>query len=130
MNLQLRRPRGFSWVTFLVLVLIAGGIWWGLSYGSAFIDNIEIKSIVHEAANAAVREKRDPEIRLAITRGLAKYKDLAYQPEDLVIQRTPDGNNITIDLTYQRTVHPLLVGGERVLVFNRHIEQDISPVKW
>ncbi len=124
------RPRGFSWVSFLLLVLLAGAGWWGASYGSAYLDNIEIKSLMHEAANLSVHEKNDEGVRQFILKRMSQYKDLVVAPEDVQIQRTDNGHWITIDVTYTRTVKPLFTGDERVVSFSRHLEQDIAPVKW
>jgi len=37
---------------------------------------------------------------------------------------------VDIWLTYQRHVPLPLIGGERVVTFNQHVEQDLTPVKW
>ena len=39
-------------------------------------------------------------------------------------------HTVILDLTYRRRVKPLFLDEERVVVFTRHMEQDISPVKW
>jgi hypothetical protein len=125
-----RKPRGISFVSVLTLLLILGAIWWAISYGGAYWDNVSIKSDLHEAANLCLKIKDNDQVRRFILGKLSKYPDLTVQAEDVQIQRTSDDKWVTIDVAYSRTVKPLFIGGERSVGFTRHVEQDISPVKW
>ncbi len=123
-------PRGMSFVSTLFLLLAVGAVWWVLSYGSAYWDNVSIKTELHEAANMCLKVKDNEVVRAFILKQLGKYQNLTVQPEDVQIERTNEGKWVTIDLHYARTVKPLFVGGERTVEFSRHVEEDIAPVKW
>lgn len=122
------RRRGFSFVSFLFLVAALAGIWWVISFGPAYWDNISIKGHVHEAANQAMRANED-QVRAFILKKLAAYPNLSVQPDDVRIDLQP-GQQIAIDLTYSRAVKPLFASEERSVIFTRHVEQDLKPVKW
>jgi hypothetical protein len=123
-----RAPRGFTFISFLFLVGLAAGIWWLISFGPAYWDNISIKGECHEAANYGMKTTNPEDVRKFLIKKLQAYERLEVAPDDVRIDLQPF-KFITIDLTYTRTVRPLLTG-ERQVVFTRHVEQDLTPVKW
>jgi hypothetical protein len=123
-----RLRRGFSFVSFLFLVAALAAVWWVVSFGGAYWDNVSIKGHVHEAANMAMRASED-QVRSFLIRKLSTYENLAVQPDDVRIDLQP-GQRIVIDLTYARSVKPLFASEERSLIFTRHVEQDLKPIKW
>jgi hypothetical protein len=122
-----RRPRGMTFVSFLFLVAALSGVWWVISFGPVYWDNVSIKGDLHESANYAMKEPED-RVRAFILKKLAAYPNLTVTPEDVRIDME-HGKYITIDLTYARTVKPLFVD-ERTVMFSRRVEQDLTPVKW
>ena len=119
-----------SIVTFFFLVGLLAGIWWLISFGPAYWDNVGIKGDVYEAANMCMKEGDDEVVRKWLLYRLqSTYKDLNVTPDDVHIDRQPH-ISVAIDLSYRRMVKPLLVSDERTIVFNRHVDQDLRPVKW
>ena len=59
-----------------------------------------------------------------------KRLPFTFDESDVQIQRTEVPRYVNIWLTYQRKVKLPLVDQERVLTFNDHAEQDLSPVRW
>ena len=117
-----------SIVSFLFLVAALAGIWWLVSFAPVYWDHIAIKGDLHEAANLCMKEDNDELVRAFIVRRLATYKNLNLTPEEVRIDRQPQ-KWVAIDVTYSRTVKPLFLD-ERIVSFNRHVEQDLLPVKW
>ena len=118
-----------SIVTFFFLVGALAGIWWLVSFGPAYWDNISIKGDVYEAANLCMKEDDDDAVRrFLLYRLTTTYRGLAVTGEDVRIDRQPH-ISVAIDLSYRRAVKPLFAD-ERTLVFNRHVDQDLRPVKW
>lgn len=139
-----RKPRGITFVTVLLLLAVGAGVWWLVSYGGAYWDNLEVKSVVTQAANIAYREPDDLRVRLFVMGKLhdmfdreveehgtmKKVLKISIEPDDLRIERSKVPANINIWLTYDRPVKLFLSGQERVLTFTVHAEQDLSPVIW
>ena len=65
---------------------------------------------------------------LPLAENFLRHFGLAVTPEDVRIERQPRVT-VSIDVTYRRTVKPLFTD-ERTVVFNLHVDHDISPVKW
>jgi hypothetical protein len=139
----MRAHRGFTFVGLLFLLAGAAGIYSIVAFGPAYWDNVEVGKTLHEAANMCMRSS-DDKVRDFISTKLDQkfdtgaYDDrgnrvlwIDYDPyKDLRIERTDEPKNVDIWVTYQRHVPLPLIGGERVLTFNDHVQQDLSPVKW
>jgi hypothetical protein len=140
-----RRPRGFSFVSLLLLAgLLAAGYWiW--AFGPAYYDNHELKQILREGGNLAYTQKDDKVVRAFLIRRIdqmfgfdetdargqpKRSLRIQYEPDELVLERSPAPPQIRIALTYGRTIPMPLVGGERSLVFFDEIVQDLSLVKY
>lgn len=139
------RERGFTIVTFLLIVGIAAGVIWCATYGPAYIERYEVHSIVREAANLCYREPNDEQVKIFIisrinssfseevvdrgrTETVLKFD---FTPrDDLRIERTEIPKEVNIWLTYRRNVSVPFVGHERQVEFTVHASQDLSPVKW
>ena len=138
------RQRGFTFVGFLVLVGVAAAIFWAITYGPVYVENFEVKSIVHETANFSYHQPVDEKVkdffmnRMSSTfmvdvmeRGQVQHVfKFEVDREELRIERTEIPPAVNIWFTYRRTVKFPLVGGEREVVFVDHAEQDLTPVKW
>jgi len=69
----LKAHRGLTVVTVLIVLAVAGAIFWFLTYGEAYWDNLEVKHLTRTAANMCYQE-RDPvvqEVRPARQRNLS-----------------------------------------------------------
>ena len=139
------RARGFTFVSFLVLVGILAGIFWCVTYGPAYVERFEVRAIVREAANLCYREKDDEKIRTHIVNQLnnnftvevldhgrtERVLSLDIVPrDDIRIARTETPPEVNIWLSYRRTIAVPFVGQERQMEFTVHAYQDLSPVKW
>jgi hypothetical protein len=120
--------RGFTFVSFLLLVGVLAAIWWCIGFGPAYIDYVSVKGDLREAANLCMREPNDNSIRRFILKRMSQYPGIAVSENDVQIDRDPN-HYVRIDVAYQRTVHPLF-SNERTVAFTRHVEQDLTPVKW
>ncbi len=139
------RPRGFTVVTFLLLLGLGAGIFWALTYGEAYLDNFEVKSILRQAANMAYQEPSDKKLHEFVFRKLHEKFDIEVQEpggklgkellidapdENLRIERSKVPARIDLWLTYSRDVRQPLTGQIRTVTFNHHAELDLSPTKW
>jgi hypothetical protein len=139
------RARGFTFISFLVIVGIAAGVVWLITYGPAYIERYEVHSIVREAANYCYREKDDEKIKGFIINRVGQSfseevmdhgrKEMVlkfdFSPrDDLRIDRTETPPEVNIWLTYRRTVTVPLAGYRREVEFTVHAGQDLTPVKW
>jgi len=139
----MRAHRGFTLVGLLFLLAGAAMIYGIVVFGPAYWDNTQFKSTLHEAANMCMR-KDDDAVHQFIDQKLVERFDtgamddrgnkilsIDYDPnQDVRIERTEQPRYVNIWVTYQRHVPLPLIGGERVLTFNQHVEEDLSPVKW
>jgi hypothetical protein len=141
----MREARGITLVTVLVFVALTAGVYFLFAFGQAYWDNLEVNGILRQAANECYRETNDYAIRRFIVRRLHETFDIegvdgfgrrekrlpfTFDESDVQIQRTEVPRYVNIWLTYQRKVKLPLVDQERVLTFNDHAEQDLSPVRW
>ncbi len=139
------RERGLTFVTVLMLLAVAAGIYWIAVFGQIYWDNREVKALLMQAANSAYQQKDDKFVRLYLVRSLddkfgydvddgsghtARRNRLEYEPDDLKLERVQTPPLIRIDLRYTRTFTLPIFGGLRVVSFNDHAEQDLSVVKW
>src|SRR5229473_2175097 len=111
------KPRGITLTTILIFLGLAAGVYCLFAFGQAYWDNLEVQGILRQAANECYRRR---DVRMPIV----------FDEGDLQIQRTEVPRFVNIWLTYQRKVTLPLVGQERILTFNDHAEQDLSPVRW
>jgi hypothetical protein len=137
----LKGRRGFTFITLLLLLGVAGGLWWLLTFAGAYWDNQEVKSTLKEAANLCYHEPSDERVRELILRKLHAMFDIPgaarktamaidFDPGDLRIERTQSPKHVNIWLTYSRTVKTPFVEQERSVTFTDHAEQDLTDVKW
>ena len=139
----MRAHRGFTFVGLLFLLAGAAMVYGIVAFGPAYWDNAQFKSTMHEAANMCMR-KDDAAVHEFIEQKIVERFDtgamddrgnkilsIDYDPnQDLRIERTNQAKFVDIWLTYQRHVPLPLIGGERIVTFNQHVEEDLSPVKW
>ena len=141
----MRHPRGITLTTVLIFLALAGGVYCLFAFGQAYWENFEVKGILRQAANECYRQPDDGAVRLSIIYKLHANFDvvgvdrvgrnetrmpLVFDEGDLQIRRSEIPKEVNIWFTYQRRVTLPLVGQERMLTFNDHAQQDLSPVKW
>ncbi len=145
----MRRPgkleRGLTFVTVLIVLALAGAVYWVLAFGGYYWDNHELKQTLRQAGNMAYSQKDDRQVRGWILRELdaiygydgadasghkARLSHLEFDDNDLVLERTDSPPLIKIYFHYGRTFTLPIFGGQRHLEFNDRIEQDLSTVKW
>jgi hypothetical protein len=139
------KPRGITLTTILIFLGLAAGVYCLFAFGRAYWDNFEVQGILRQAANECYRQPDDALVKGFILSQLHTTFDVAgedrvgrrdvrmpivFSEGDLQIQRTEIPRHVNIWLTYQRKVTLPLVGQERMLTFNDHAEQDLSPVRW
>ena len=140
----MRRPRGITFITVLLMIGAVAMVGWILTYGPAYWDNTEVNRVVKEAANMCYRTTNDAMVRDFVFKQLHQLFDteerdsngdkimsIDVSPDDLRIERRTDPKPwVDVWLTYQRTVKMPLIDQERTVTFYDHAEQDLSPVKW
>ena len=141
------RSRGHRGITFITVLLFVGavaGVLWAVTYGEAYWENLEVKSVLKEAANLCYRESDETRIRAFVFNELRhvfehKVEDhgrvisemrIDVEESDLRIERTQIPAFVHIWLTYSRDVQVPLIHQQRRVTFNEYAEQDLSPVKW
>ena len=136
------KARGLTFITVLVLLAGAGAIFWIVTYGPAYWDNMEVNRIIRQAANMCYREQRDETVKNFIMIELSRVfppaadqprdqpLSIDLDPQDVRIERSDTPKVVNVWITYHRTINLPLVGGQRELTFVDHAEQDLSPVKW
>ena len=139
-----RKHRGLTFVTVLLFAAVIAGVVWGITYGEAYWENLEVKRVLKEAANLSYRESDDSRIRAYVFRELhhlfdEKVEDhgrvitemrIDVEESDLRIERTQIPAFVHIWLTYSRDVQVPILKQQRRVTFNEYAEQDLSPVKW
>lgn len=141
----MRPQRGFTVITFLLLLGLGAGIFWALTYGQAYMDNFEVKAILNEAANLAYQEPVDKNVHSFVYRKLHEKFDIEVQQpggkmgkellfdapeENLRIERSKVPARIDLWFFYSRDVRQPFTGTIKTVTFNHHAEQDLSPTKW
>lgn len=138
------RQRGFTFITFLILVGVAAAIFWAVTYGPVYVENFEVNSIVRETANRCYIEHDDEKVKdffmgrmnatftvEVMDHGqMQRVLKFDVDRDEIRIERTEIPPAVNIWFTYRRTVSLPLVGGEREVVFVDHKDQDLTPVKW
>jgi len=139
-----RKHRGLTFITVLLFAAVISGLVWGITYGEAYWENLEVNRVLKEAANLSYRESDDRRIREYVFKELhhlfdQKVEDhgrvitemrIDVDDNDLRIERTQIPNMMHIWLTYSRDVDVPVVHKQRRVTFEVYAEQDLSPVKW
>jgi hypothetical protein len=141
----MRQARGVTLMTVLLFLALAGGAYCLFAFGEAYWEHLEVMGILRQAANECYRQPDDVQVKQFISRKLHSTFDvvgedkygrtdtrmpIVFDEGELQIQRTEVPRYVHIWLTYHRKVKLPLVNEERVLTFNEHTEQDLSPVRW
>jgi hypothetical protein len=139
-----RSDLGITFVTVLLFAAALAAVLFGVTYGEAYWENLEVKRVLKEAANLSYREGDDRRIREYVFKELHHLFDQKVEDHgrvitemridvdegDLRIERTQVPAFVHIWLTYSRDVQVPLLHQQRRVTFNEYAEQDLSPVKW
>ena len=140
----MKAQRGLTLITVVIVLVVAAGIFWCFTYGEAYWDNLEVKHLVHQAANMCYRERDPNVVKIYVIRKLHELFDekvedhgrivtitkIDFDDDDVRVERSEVPLKADVWLTYNRTINIPLVGGTRTLQFSEHAEQELSPVKW
>ena len=138
------RERGLTWVSAVIFLALAAGFYWIVVFGAVHWEHHELKTVVRQACNIAYQEQDDRRIREFIVRrademfgyeyeefGMRKHgSKIAFEPDELIIERSKIPPSMRIKLNYLRTVKLPIIGGERIIAFSIDVDQDLSPVKY
>ncbi len=136
-----------SWVTVLMLLLLASGGYLAVVWGPVYIVRYEVGVITGEIANRAVNDRDDARLVAALCdkiRNLSTVKApqpdgsilevpaVELRPEDVTWERDATGMPRTLRIAFEYTtsVHYLLFDRFTEKTFAVDWSQDISPVKW
>src|SRR5512140_2329817 len=139
-----KADRGVTFVTVLIVLGLAAGVLWAVGFGPAYVENLEVKRVLAEAANLSVHDGNDEHVRQFVFQRLHRLFDeqvedhgrtvtamrIDVDPGDLRIERTEVPKFVHIWLTYSRDVTVPVVNLERRMTFDDYAEQDLTPVVW
>ena len=146
-RLRLDERGGISWVTLLLLVLLAAGGYLAVVWGPIFIVRYEAKVVTGEIANLAVHERDDARlVKLLCDKlgGLAQVKApeadgsisevraVDVRPEDVTWERDASGTPRTLHVAFDYTTSVYYPIFDRFTekTFTIDMVRDITPVKW
>jgi hypothetical protein len=143
-----RGARGqITWVGLLLLVLLVGGGYLAWVWGPVYVLHYEVKQVVRDYMNQAVRDRNDVQLVENMTRKLASLAQVdgvdaygrparlpavALVPADVTWERNADARPPTLHVAfdYERTVtYPFLeTTASRVL--SVQLDNDLSTPDW
>jgi hypothetical protein len=136
-----------SWVTLLLLVMLASGGYLAVVWVPIYIVRYEAKVVTGEIANQAVHERDDAKLVTQLCSrlgGLAQVKApepdgsiaevpaVGVRPEDVTWERDATGTPRTLHVAYEYTtsVHYPIIDRFTEKTFTVDLVKDITPVKW
>jgi hypothetical protein len=145
-NARLARG-GITWVTVLLLALLAGGGYLAWMWFPVFIVNFEAKQVVRDYANQAVRNPNDAELVQKMTQKLATLDDqdlpdgegnavptptVQVDPAEVTWERdaTSSPPTLHVAFTYTRAVEYPLLGRWTEVTLSIDVVNDLSRPDW
>ena len=140
-----RDERGVSWVTALLLLCLAAGGYLLWTWGPIYLVHYEVKQVVRDYANKAVRNHDDSGQRDRMTRKLASLEQLDFldeygrparrpavdvRPEQVVWERTENPPTLRIAFEYTRPVRYPLLDRETETTFEVDLTFDMTRPDW
>lgn len=136
---------GVSWVTLLLLALLAGGAYLAWVWGPVYVVHYEVTQVVQDFMNRAVKDRNDDELvedMCKRIRALAEEEELqddgqvemvpavSVYPQDVLWQRDGGARKLRVTFSYTRSIfHPGIdVTVEKT--FEVDAVNDITPVIW
>ncbi|WP_242339073.1 MULTISPECIES: hypothetical protein [Anaeromyxobacter] len=143
-----RAERGaVSWVTLVLLAGLGGGAYWLWVWGPVYVVHYEVKQVVHEYINQAVRNPRDAELvrnmvhkleTLAKVDGVdayggpARVPAVVVDPADVTWERDANAAPPTLHVAfqYERSVTYPFLDRTGTRVFTVDVDGDLSRPNW
>ena len=137
--------RGASWVSALLVLGLAAVGYLAWVWGPIYLVQYEVKQVVRNYANQAVKNPADAQQREYMTRQLASLDRIDYldeygrparvpavnvRPENVVWERTQDPPTLRIAFEYTRPVRYPLIDRETETTFQVDLTFDISKADW
>jgi hypothetical protein len=113
------RPTGkVNFLALLFMGAIAAGLFYGINYGPAYVDNLEVREAVVSAYNQA-KNTNDPNLRIFIKEKVRKFgthkeydnfgqmqelPGLGLKDEQILIERDTVNKTVTITVEYEREI--------------------------
>jgi hypothetical protein len=136
---------GVSWVTLLLVAVVAGGGYLLWVWGPIYIENYTVKQVVKDYANQAIKNPNDAELRAAMVAKIhslgqidtvdaynrpVKVPAIPVVESEVVWQRDVQAKTLRIAFEWERqVVYPLL---DRVTVttFTFDRTEDLTRADW
>jgi hypothetical protein len=132
-----------SWVSLLLIAGIAAGAYFGLMYGPAYFEQIEVKQMLREQANTASRVP-DEALKANI---LNKAKQIGSHTEiqngqemnipgivllddDVYITRDDTTQMIIIQVSYAKRLDYPFTKKQKEIRFSPSVKESFAPVRW
>jgi hypothetical protein len=127
-----KQPRRFNLVSFLLLLLVAGGVYYGWKWGPPYVQSWKVDTILQEGgAKLPMLSNQPVEQRIANERDLAnqlkgQIRDLGITDPGLTVSVTDDGTNahLVADWTVMIT-HPFNAHAPSPDHFHRDVVQEM-----
>ncbi|HTN54198.1 MAG TPA: hypothetical protein VML50_17445 [Anaeromyxobacter sp.] len=144
----LPRARGsVNWVTLLMVSVLVGGGYLGWVYVPLYLAHFEVKQVVREYMNQAIKDPNDDRLRDNMVAKLKildtvvvtgqdgkpeKVPAVDVRAEDVVWEREPDATPPTLRVAFQyvRTVEFPFLDRRTEKVFTIDLTQDVSVPNW
>jgi hypothetical protein len=137
----------FTWVTFLMLLVLLAGGYLAVVWGPIYILRYEVGVVTGEFANRAVNNRDDAmlvrglcdklaalgQVKVQETDGtISEVRAVDLRPEDITWERKAETmpRSLRIAFEYTTSIHYPVIDRFSEKTFAIELERDISPVKW
>jgi hypothetical protein len=138
---------GVSWVTLLLLAVLAAGAYLAWVWGPVYVVHYEVMQVVRDQMNRAVKNRDDAELVEEMCkriRALAEVEvvgedgqgeaapAVSLYPQDVLWRRdvTSSGRTLHVSFSYARSVFHPWIDLTVEKTFDVELDNDISPVSW
>lgn len=134
-----------SWVSLLLLVLVAGGAYLTWVWAPLYFDNYTVRQVVADYMNQAIKNRDDAQLRrdlvqklesLRIVDGVdpdgrpTKVPAITVAEQDITWERDETTRSLRVAFDYERQVVYPLVDRVAVKVFSVEQSNDLTPPNW
>jgi hypothetical protein len=124
----------FTWVTFLMLLVLLAGGYLAVVWGPIYILRYEVGVVTGEFANRAVNKLAAlGQVKVQETDGtISEVRAVDLRPEDITWERKAETmpRSLRIAFEYTTSIHYPVIDRFSEKTFAIELERDISPVKW
>ena len=138
-GVRYKQPSSINFVSFLLLALVLGAVYWGYCFGPAYLKNFQVKQHVHEAASRYYklshldRSARAQEVTKVLNETRAKIVDvLGFNDPQLIVELriNEETKKVNAIAEYDHTVKLVGTDKVRVIHFRTLAESDYLPNDW